>query len=277
VDLTERFEWNGRQIAWARAGDGPAVVFCHGTPWSSVLWRPIADALTDRYAVYLWDMPGYGRSSKHPDHPVDFGVQADAFNALLRHWEIARPHVIAHDFGGAVSLRAHLVCGADYASLMLIDVVAIPPSGSPFFKFVQENPGLLDQLPEYVHRAIVRAYISNASNVGLRDADLDDLVNPWTDSEGQAAFYRQIVDYDERYLRENEELLAKATVPVHIVWGEQDRWIPVERADRLHALISRSTLCKVPGSNHLIQFDAPERLMYEVTSWLDRVSDNHTK
>jgi pimeloyl-ACP methyl ester carboxylesterase len=274
VDLTERYEWRGRQVAWGRAGAGPAVVFCHGTPWSSVVWQPIVDALTDRYTVYLWDMPGYGRSSKQPDHPVDFGVQADVLHALLGHWGIARPHVIAHDFGGAVSLRAHLTCGADFGSLMLVDVVAIPPSGSPFFKFVQDNPGLLDQLPGYIHRAIVRAYISNASSVGLRTEDLDALVQPWTGSEGQTAFYRQIVDYDERYLRENEELLAKLAVPVHIVWGEQDAWIPVERAHRLHALIPHSTLRTVPGGNHLIHYDAPERLMYEVASWLDRVSES---
>jgi pimeloyl-ACP methyl ester carboxylesterase len=274
VDLTERYEWRGRQVAWGRAGAGPAVVFCHGTPWSSVVWQPIVDALTDRYTVYLWDMPGYGRSSKQPDHPVDFGVQADVLHALVGHWGIARPHVIAHDFGGAVSLRAHLTCGADFGSLMLVDVVAIPPSGSPFFKFVQDNPGLLDQLPGYIHRAIVRAYISNASSVGLRTEDLDALVQPWTGSEGQTAFYRQIVDYDERYLRENEQLLAKLAVPVHIVWGEQDAWIPVERAHRLHALIPHSTLRTVPGGNHLIHYDAPERLMYEVASWLDRVSES---
>ena len=65
---------------------------------------------------------------------------------------------------------------------MLVDVVAIPPSGSPFFKFVQDNPGLLEQLPGYVHRAIVRAYISNASNVALRTEALDALVKPWTGS-----------------------------------------------------------------------------------------------
>jgi pimeloyl-ACP methyl ester carboxylesterase len=263
VDLTERYEWQGRQIAWGRAGDGPAVVFCHGTPWSSVLWRPFADALTDRYTVYLWDMPGYGMSSKQPDHPVDFGVQANTLDALLRHWEIDRPHVIAHDFGGAVSLRAHLVCGADYASLMLVDVVAIPPSGSPFFKFVQSNPGLLEQLPGYIHRAIVRAYIGNASSKALRDNDLDDLVKPWTGSEGQTAFYRQIIDYDESYLRDNEDRLSALTIPVHIVWGEDDAWIPVERADRLHALIPHSTLRTVPASNHLIHYDAPARLMNE--------------
>ena len=272
MELTERYEWQGRQIAWGSAGDGPPVVFCHGTPWSSVVWQPIADALTSRYTVYLWDMPGYGRSSKRPEHRVDFGVQADALHALLGHWEIGRPHVMAHDFGGAVSLRAHLVCGADFASLMLVDVVAIPPSGSPFFKFVQDNRGLLDQLPGYIHRAMVRAYISNASTVGLRTEELDALVQPWTGSEGQTAFYRQIVDYDERYLRDNEELLANLTVPVHIVWGEQDAWIPVERAHRLHALIPHSTLRTVPGGNHLIHYDAPERLTYEVTAWLDRVS-----
>ena len=270
VDLTERFEWQGRQIAWGRAGNGPAVVFCHGTPWSSVLWRPIADALTDRYTVYLWDMPGYGMSSKRPDHPVDFAVQADAFDALLRHWEIDRPHVVAHDFGGAESLRAHLVGGAPYASLMLVDVVAIPPSGSPFFKFVQDNPGLLEQLPGYIHQAMVRAYIGNASHKPLHDSDLDDLVKPWTGGEGQTAFYRQIIDYDERYLRDNEDRLQALTIPVHIVWGDQDAWIPVKQAERLHALIPHSTLRTVADSNHLIHFDAPAQLMYEATSWLDR-------
>jgi pimeloyl-ACP methyl ester carboxylesterase len=272
VDLTERFQWQGRQIAWGRAGNGPAVVFCHGTPWSSALWRPIADALTDRYTVYLWDMPGYGMSSKQPDHPVDFAVQADAFDALLRHWEIDRPHVVAHDFGGAVSLRAHLVGGAAYASLMLVDVDAIPPSGSPFFKFVQDNPGLLEQLPGYIHRAMVRAYIGNASHKPLRDNDLDDLVKPWTGGEGQTAFYRQIIDYDERYLRDNEDRLPALAIPVHIVWGEEDAWIPVKQAERLHALIPHSTLRTVKDSNHLIHFDAPAQLMYEVTSWLDRCS-----
>ena len=53
--------------------------------------------------------------------------------------------------------RAHLVGGVEYASLMLVDVVAIPPSGSPFFQFVQDNPDVLGGLPAYIHTAIVRA------------------------------------------------------------------------------------------------------------------------
>jgi pimeloyl-ACP methyl ester carboxylesterase len=265
---TETFEWQGRQIAWGRAGSGPAVVFCHGTPWSSLVWRPFAATLARDFTVYLWDMPGYGRSSKHPEHPVHFGVQAEAFAALLTHCGLERPHVIAHDFGGAVSLRAHLVVGASYASLMLVDVVAIPPSGSPFFRFVQDNQNVLGELPAYIHDAIVRAYIGAASHRGLREDDLGALVQPWTGAEGQAAFYRQIADYDERYLEENEQRLDQLKMPVRVLWGAHDAWIPTDIGQRLTSLIPGATLSVIDDAGHLIQYDAAVALADEVRAWL---------
>lgn len=65
-------------------------------------------------AVHAWDMPGYGRSSKDPAHPVDFGTRAEAFAAVLDHWGLDQkgsdqPHVVAHDVG-AVSLRSTAEC-----------------------------------------------------------------------------------------------------------------------------------------------------------------------
>ncbi|PZG48858.1 alpha/beta hydrolase [Spongiactinospora gelatinilytica] len=268
MELTKRLEWRGRQIAWGRAGAGPAVVFCHGTPFSSLLWRPFAQALSRDFTVHLWDMPGYGRSSKQEGHPVDFGVQADAFAALLAHWGLERPHVIAHDFGGAVSLRTHLNLGVDYASLMLVDVVAIPPSGSPFFRFVQDHPNVLGKLPGYIHTAIVRAYIQGASHRGLRDEDLDALVQPWTGQDGQSAFYRQIADYDERFLQENEQQLGRLDIPVRIVWGARDAWISPDVARRLQSLIPAAELSLIDDAGHLVHHDAPVPLMDEIRTWL---------
>jgi pimeloyl-ACP methyl ester carboxylesterase len=268
LGLTETFEWQGRQIAWGRAGSGPAVVFCHGTPWSSVVWQPFAATLARDFTVHLWDMPGYGRSSKHPEHPVHFGVQADAFAALLAHWGLERPHVIAHDFGGAVSLRAHLVVGVAYASLLLVDVVAIPPSGSPFFRFVQENQTVLGDLPPYIHDAIVRAYIQDASHRGLRDDDLDALVQPWTGADGQPAFYRQIAEYDERYLEEIEQRLDRLEIPVRVLWGADDTWIPRATGERLTSLIPGATLSVIDDAGHLIHYDAPVALADRVRAWL---------
>lgn len=268
MELAERFEWQGRQVAWGHEGSGPAVVFCHGTPFSSSEWRPFADALARDFTVYLWDMPGYGMSSMHAGQPVGFDVQAEAFGALLAHWGLDRPHVVAHDFGGAVSLRAHLVGGARYASLMLVDVVAIPPSGSPFFMFVKNNPDLLGELPAYIHTAIVRAYIQGTSHRGLRDDDLDALVRPWTGEEGQPAFYRQIADYDEAYLEENERRLGQIEIPVRILWGADDTWIPTEIGERLRSLIPGATLSVIDDAGHLMHYDAPVALADELRSWL---------
>ena len=270
MDLNERFEWQGREIAWGRAGDGPAVVFCHGTPWSSAVWNPFATTLSRDFTVHLWDMPGYGLSSKHADHDVDLGTQADALSALVEHWGLTRPHVVAHDIGGAVSLRAHLVNGVAYSSLLLVDVVAIPPSGSPFFRFVQENPTLLGELPSYIHRAIVHAYIRNASHRGLREDDLAALTQPWTGDAGQRAFYKQIADYDETFLEDNERLLGDLRIPVRILWGREDSWIPTALAEKLQRLIGGSTLSLIDGAGHLVQYDAPVALADEVRGWLDK-------
>jgi pimeloyl-ACP methyl ester carboxylesterase len=268
MELTQRFEWRGRQIAWDRAGTGPDVVFCHGTPFSSLVWRPFAEALSRDFTVHLWDMPGYGRSSQRPEHPVDLGVQADALAALLTHWGLDRPHVIAHDIGGAVSLRTHLTLGVDYASLMLVDVVAIPPSGSPFFTFVQDHPDVLGRLPAYIHTAIVRAYVQGASHRGLRDDDLDALVQPWTGEDGQRAFYRQIADYDERFLDENERRLGRIGVPVRILWGSRDAWLSSDIARRLQSLIPTAGLSLIDDAGHLVHYDAPVPLMDEIRAWL---------
>jgi pimeloyl-ACP methyl ester carboxylesterase len=73
--MSETFEWAGRSIVWQADGDGPPVALCHGTPFSSGVWRPYAETLAADFNVYTWDMPGYGRSSKRPEDPVDFASQ----------------------------------------------------------------------------------------------------------------------------------------------------------------------------------------------------------
>jgi pimeloyl-ACP methyl ester carboxylesterase len=268
MELDQIFAWEGRRIAWTRTGSGPPVVFCHGTPFSSRVWWPYAEALADDYTVYVWDLPGYGRSSMDPGHRVAADVHAQVFAALLDHWGLDQPHVVAHDLGGLVSLRAHLVEGVAYESMFLVDVVAIGPSGSPFFRFVQDNPALLPQLPAYIHEAIVRAYIGNATHRGLSDEELTALVEPWTGEVGQPGFYRQIADYDLDLLAENERRLGDLDLPVRILWGVEDVWIPPETGRRLAGLVPGAVLTEVPDAGHLMQYDAPVALATALRGWL---------
>ena len=63
------------------------------------------------------------------------------------------------------------------------------------------------------------------------------LVSPWRGAEGQDAFYRQIAQADQRYTDEVEPRYPEIGIPVLVVWGQQDTWIPVDRAHRLGELI----------------------------------------
>lgn len=266
--LSETFGWRGRLVRWGRAGTGPDVVLCHGTPWSAALWRPIAEALAPSFTVYLWDMPGYGRSSKDPEHRVSLDVQGELFADLLEHWGLRSPHVVAHDFGGAVALRAHLLHGSAYASLALVDVVALSPWGSDFFRLVHEHPDVFGALPPVVHEGALRAYIGSASHTGVVPATMEDLLTPWLGGLGQAAFYRQIAQADERYTDEIEPMYPSLDLPVLVVWGRDDAWIPVDRAHRLNELIPGSQLHLIDGAGHLVQLDQPAALAAVLTRWL---------
>ncbi len=268
MELTERFQWRGREVAWGSGGAGPAVVFCHGTPWSSRLWSPYADALARDFTVYLWDMPGYGQSSKRADHRVDLGVQGELFAELLKAWGLDAPHVVTHDFGGAVALRAHLLQGATYASLALVDVVALRPWGSEFFRLVADNAAVFAAQPPRVHEGALSAYISGASYCGLTGSQLDELTAPWLSGDGQAAFYRQIAQADERYTEEIEARYGDLDLPVLVVWGAADEWIPVDRAHRLAQTIPGCELLIVDEAGHLIQLDQPVALAAALHGWL---------
>lgn len=276
MELKEELEWRGRCVRWTAAGEGPPVVFCHGTPWSSWLWAPFADALSRWFTVYLWDMPGYGRSSKQPEHRVSLDVQGELLADLVQEWRLDRPHLVAHDFGGATALRAHLLHGLALASLALVDVVALTPWGSRFFRLVHDHPDVFPQLPPTVHEGALRAYVRTASRGDLAEGAVDALVEPWLDDAGLPAFYRQIAQAEESFTEEIAPAYSSISVPVHVVWGADDEWIPVDRAHRLASMIPGSELTVIPDAGHLIQLDQPARLAVTLTEWLLRQSAEAT-
>ncbi|KQW11711.1 alpha/beta hydrolase [Streptomyces sp. Root369] len=268
--LTRTFRSSSGEVRWDSLGDvgRDPVVLLHGTPFSSYVWRAVARALARRHHVFVWDMPGYGASEKFAGQDVSLAAQGRVFTELLAHWDLDRPRVVAHDFGGAVSLRAHLLHGARYRSLALVDPVALAPWGSPFFKLVGKHSDVFDQLPPALHRALVREYVGSASSPGLHPAVLDRLVEPWLGDPGQAAFYRQIAQADQRYTDEVQDRYGEIAVPTLVCWGEDDTWIPVDKGHELVARIPGARLETVPGAGHLVQEDAPAHLTAALVDFL---------
>ncbi|MZE68221.1 alpha/beta hydrolase [Streptomyces sp. SID5789] len=268
--LPESYRSGSGTVRWNRLGapDGRPLVLLHGTPFSSYVWRAVARSLARDHQVFVWDMPGYGMSEKSPGQDVSLAAQGRVFTELLDHWGLAEPLVVAHDFGGAVALRAHLLHDARYRALALVDPVALAPWGSPFFRLVREHAEVFEQLPPALHGALVREYVGSTGGPGLHPAVLDQLVLPWLGESGQPAFYRQIAQADQRYTDEIQDRYTRIGVPTLICWGEDDAWIPVAKGRELAAAVPGARWEPIAQAGHLVQEDAPAELTAALLGFL---------
>ena len=258
--LTQQFDSPFGTIAYDVFGTGDPLVMIHGTPFSSYVWRKFAPILAATYRVHVYDLVGYGQSEKREDQDVSLGVQSQALAALLDFWGIEHPTIIAHDFGGATTLRAHILDGRDYTRMILIDPVAVAPWGSPFVQHVRRHFESFVDVPPYIHDGILTAYIQDAAHRPVLYNAMDAYKAPWTSEVGQAAFYRQIVQMSQQYTDEVEPHYPAIRCPVHLLWGENDGWIPIAQGRKLHSLIPDATFVTIPDAGHLVQEDQPDLL-----------------
>ncbi len=256
------------QVAAGRAGDGPPLVLAHGWPWSSLSWHRVIPDLAERFTVHWYDMPGYGRSEMRADQRTSLDVQGEVFVEMMRHWGLERPRVVAHDFGGATTLRAHLLHGQEFERYVLMNVVAMRPWGSDFFDHVGRHVDAFTGLPPHIHAAVVRAYIEGAMAVPVPEEDVEPLVRPWLGEAGRGSFYRQFAQADERYTAEVEPKFGEVRCPVRILWGEEDPWIPVDRGEALHALMPGAEFERMAELGHLPQLENSELVLEKMLPFL---------
>ena len=255
---------DGNSVRWGKCGDGPPLVAIHGTPFSSQVWRRIIPHLADRRTVYFFDLVGYGQSEMREGQDVSLAVQNKVLAALFKEWNLVRPDVLAHDFGGATALRAYYIDGLRYGSLTIFDAVALAPWGSPFVQHVREHEIAFSGMPDYMHQALLVAYLQTAASNPLSDEAVEIYSAPWLGAVGQPAFYRQIAQMDQKFTDEVQSLYDKIDCPVSVLWGENDDWIPYAKGEELAASISDYSCIKIANSGHLVQEDRPEAIVSAV-------------
>ena len=231
-------------------------MLAHGWPWSSYAWSRIIPNLAQHFHVHWYDMPGFGASDMEPARLPHLGTQGEVFVEMLDHWNLNAPMILAHDFGGAVTLRAHLLHGCNFSNWILMNVVAMRPWGSEFFDHVGRHVDAFTGLPPHIHEAVVRAYIKGALIQELPGGDFETLVRPWLSESGKRAFYTQFALADEAYTAEVEPDFPNIRAPVSVLWGERDPWIPLARGQALADAIG-TDLKPLPGLGHLPQLEDP--------------------
>lgn len=258
--LTETAGTSAGPVAWGCAGAGPPLVLAHGWPWSSWAWHRVIPGLAEDFQVFWYDMPGFGQSIAGAAPDTSLGAQGRVFAEMLDHWGLSAPAIWAHDFGGAVSMRARLLHGVGAARHLLMNVVAMRPWGSAFFEHVGQHTKAFLGLPPHIHAAVVEAYIRGAMVRELDAGTVATLALPWQGEDGKAAFYAQFAQADEKFTAEIEPDFDRLDGAVHVLWGADDPWIPLDRGQALATAIGCG-IGTLPGLGHLAQLEGPARTL----------------
>ncbi|KAF1347546.1 Alpha/Beta hydrolase protein [Delphinella strobiligena] len=304
MDLSSTFQYHGWDIKYAllesentttsnEAIETNPIVFVHGTPWSSVVFKPLIHALLAKGAckILVYDLPGYGQSQKYANNAeaentkklfqgdTSVKFQAETLTALLSHTQLndKKPAVIAHDIAGTIVLRAHLLHNCEFESMLLVDANAVLPWGDGFYELVRESPAPFLALPLRIFEAVVRAVTKSAvHNPQVLQSGWEDLLaEPWIDSVAkQKSFVRQIAQANDAAVAEmlEGELYGRVRCRVKIIWGEQDQWIPREKIEEFRRRPGGGggEFVGIPEAEHLVMLDQPERFAIEVFEWLSR-------
>ena len=242
---------NGLEIAYERAGAGPALVFAHGAASDSRLWRPQLAALADEFTVVAWDEPGAGRSE---DVPAGFGLTdyADCLAALIQALELGPAHVAGLSWGGTVAQELYRRHPGSVATLILVDTYAgwkgsLPEEelrarvaharemfDAPTEQFDPTLPGLLSKDPP------------GAAVELLEEMAAD--VRP----ENMKVQLSVMAEADQR------DLLPGVEVPTLLVWGAQDARSPLSVARQFELAIPDTTLVVIPDAGHVSNLEQPE-------------------
>jgi pimeloyl-ACP methyl ester carboxylesterase len=249
-------------------GDGPPVVLFHGYADSADTWRQSLALLAreGRRALAV-DLPGFGAADRLAAGPIL--PQLDEFGAAVIRYAAGRPRqrvlVVGNSLGGCLSLRLAQGRGTGLAGVM-----AVAPAGlqmSRMLSLVQRDPVLrsLLALPTPVPSAVLRAavarlYVMIAFGSGRR---IDpQVVNSFTYHHRDRATVAGYLAVAKRLIGELRDPFAldRIDVPVLLVWGDRDRLVFHEGADRVLQAVPGSRLELMRGVGHCPQVEAPERL-----------------
>lgn len=268
---------DGVRLAYSVQGEGDPVVFVHGTPSHSFLWRNIAPRVRDAgFQTVVYDLLGFGRSERPLGRDTSVAAQADLLPVLLDALGIESANVIAHDIGGAVGQILAVRRPERVRKLMVIDTVTYDSWPSDTWRrIIRDNEDL-----RYVHdeeefssmlSRQLRMTVSDPES--MNDAILRSYLLPHDGVIGRASFFtHQVKHYDSRYTLEISSQLSSLTMPVRVVWGEEDLWQPISYAERLCRDIPGAQLSIVSNAGHFLPEDAPDQLTEEILDFLGSAS-----
>jgi haloalkane dehalogenase len=258
-------------MAYRESGErsAPAVLFVHGYPESSFMWREALTAVAGAgWRGVAPDLPGYG-DSPPGDRPGTWEEHVESLERFRSALGLADVVLVTHDWGVLIGLR----WACDHAGVARALVI----SDGGFFADrrwhdmanVMRTPGEGERLMESIDREAFGAFLRRASGAFGEEA-LDEY---WKGAATRERWQRHLEMYrsgDFSKLEPYEGCLAGLGVPALVLWGADDRFASVRMASRFADELPDSELRVFDDAGHFVWEDEPAGTCSALVDFLER-------
>lgn len=251
------------EMAYYDGGSGDLVVFLHGIPTWSYLWRHVVPAVETDRRVIAPDMIGYGNSAMTDGFDRSIRAQELALLDLLDQLEIETFDVVAHDIGGGVAQR--VASHTDrIEKLVLSNAVAFDAWPIELIT----NLGLPATINEMTVEEVVGA-LEGMFREGLADPDdefVEAMSSRYASDEGGISLSRNAIATNTNHTTEIDYHAIDAEVL--LLWGKHDPFIPVEVGERLFDRLETAVDLIALEASHWVPEDRPTEFTEIVTEFV---------
>ena len=260
------------ELARVDEGSGPPVVFWHGEPTWSYLWRKVIPPVRDAgFRCIAPDLPGFGRSEKPRDRAwYTYDRLTEAAVGFVEELDLRDATFVMHDWGGSIGLRAASHLGDRVTRLVMMNTglftgrQRMTDAWKAFRDFVERTEdlpvgmlvrgGCKHDPGDEVIAQYEAPFATPADKAGPRA--LPFLIPMAEDAPGAAAG------------RATLEWLKSAPHPTLMLWGADDPIIPIATGNRFAEAIGRPPPEPVPDASHFLQEDPRELIGRRIAEWL---------
>ncbi|RDI42008.1 alpha/beta fold hydrolase [Nocardia mexicana] len=251
------------------AESGEAVVFVHGNPGPMDDWAELAPAIAGFARVIAMDMPGFGRAQRPRTFDHSVAGYARYLGGLLDRLGVERAHLVLHDFGVPWGLRWALDHPERTASLSLVNCGVLDGYRWHRYARIWQLPvlGELFQLastPRALHAALNH---DNPVPLPRSYVDRVDRYADWGHKRAVLRVYRSSRDPAGAF-PEKDTGIAADGLPVCVIWGAGDPYIPVHFAERQRNYFPEAEIHILEGLGHWPFIDDPQAVLAPLAEFL---------
>ena len=250
----------GQAIHYFDLGSGPVVVLVHGLGSRKEDWLPVLEPLAQKYRLLVPDQIGFGKSEKPL---LDYSVQTyvDFLNEFLRQLKVEKVSLVGESLGGWISALYAVELGdgahlTPMGKLVLVDAAGLKQDTA----IPNLNPSSLATM-----RGVMESVFYDTSwlnDDALRKIFTDKL--SVHDSYTVRSFLGNPTIATERV----DDRMGKIKTPTLVVWGKQDKLIPMAMGERYAAGIAGAKLVSFDKCGHVPPIEKTEEFVAAVTAFL---------